>query len=245
MSDSFVIIVPARSGSTRLPNKPLAIINGRSVISRVIDLANSSNASNLYIATGSNEIMDHCQSYDANVVMTSSDHISGMDRIAEAARILDLPLEIPILNLQGDEPFMPVQIINQLPMMLSIDTPISTASIQFSNAMDLSSPHEVKVVRSISKKAMYFSRAVIPNSFTGEYKNYLKHLGIYAYTNETLQTLSKLKPTENEESEKLEQLRFLDNGFNIFVEDFVCEAPIGIDTPEDLKAANIFAKQND
>ena len=73
----------------------------------------------------------------------------------------------------------------------------------------------------------------------------IKHLGIYAYTNETLQTLSKLKPTENEESEKLEQLRFLDNGFNIFVEDFVCEAPIGIDTPEDLKAANIFAKQND
>ena len=146
MSDSFVIIVPARSGSTRLPNKPLAIINGRSVISRVIDLANSSNASNLYIATDSNEIMDHCQSYDANVVMTSSDHISGMDRIAEAARILDLPLEIPILNLQGDEPFMPVQIINQLPMMLSTDTPISTASIQFSNAMDLSSPHEVKVV---------------------------------------------------------------------------------------------------
>ena len=92
---------------------------------------------------------------------------------------------------------------------------------------------------------MYFSRAIIPNSFTAEYKNYLKHLGIYAYTNETLQHLSTLKPTVNEQSEKLEQLRFLDNGFNIFVKEFKCEAPIGIDTPEDLEAAIIFAKKND
>jgi len=245
MTDSFVIIVPARAGSTRLPNKPMAMINGCTVISRVIDLANTSNASNIYIATDSGEIKDHCESYGANVVMTSSDHISGMDRIAEAAKKLDLPDDVPIINLQGDEPFMPVQIINQLPMLLNIDTPISTACIKFSNKMDFNSPHEVKVVRSISKKAMYFSRAVIPNAFTAEYKNYLKHLGIYAYTNGTLQALSKLKPTANEELEKLEQLRFLDNGFNIFVEDFEYEAPIGIDTPEDLEAATIFAKQND
>ena len=129
--------------------------------------------------------------------------------------------------------------------MLSTDTPISTACIKFSDSMDFSSPHEVKVVRSLSKKAMYFSRAIIPNSFTAEYKNYLKHLGIYAYTNETLQDLSTLKPTANEQSEKLEQLRFLDNGFNIFVKEFKCEAPIGIDTPEDLEAAIIFAKKND
>ena len=245
MTDPFIIIVPARAGSTRLPNKPLAMINGCTVISRIIDLANSSDASNLYIATDSNDIKDHCESCGANVVMTSSDHISGMDRIAEAAKKLDLPFNTPIINLQGDEPFMPVQIINQLPMLLSTDTPIATACIQFSNAKDFNSPHEVKVARSISKKAMYFSRAVIPNSFTADYKNYLKHLGIYAYTNETLQALSKLKPTANEESEKLEQLRFLDNGFNIIVEDFEYDAPIGIDTPEDLEAAIIFAKKND
>ena len=245
MTNSFVIIVPARAGSTRLPNKPMAMINGRTVISRVIDLANTSNASNIYIATDSGEIKDHCESRGANVVMTSSDHISGMDRIAEASKKLDLPDDVPIINLQGDEPFMPVQIINQLPMLLSIDTPISTACIKFSSKMDFNSSHEVKVVRSLSKRAMYFSRAVIPNSFTAEYKNYLKHLGIYAYTNGTLQALSKLKPTANEELEKLEQLRFLDNGFNIFVEDFEYEAPIGIDTREDLEAATIFAKQND
>ena len=245
MINSFVIIVPARAGSTRLPNKPLAMINGRTVISRIIDLANSSDAANLYIATDSDEIKNHCESCGANVVMTSSNHISGMDRIAEAAKTLDLPISTPIVNLQGDEPFMPVKIINQLPMLLSTETPISTACIQFSNEMDFNSPHEVKVVRSISKKAMYFSRALIPNSSNEDCKNYLKHLGIYAYTNETLQALSKLHPTANEKLEQLEQLRFLDNGFNIIVEDFACKAPIGIDTPEDLEAATIFAKKND
>ena len=96
--------------------------------------------------------------------MTSSDHVSGMDRIAEAAKILDLPDDIPIVNLQGDEPFMPLEIINQLPMLLSDDIPISTACIKFTDNMDFNSPHEVKVVRSVSKKAIYFSRSVIPLS---------------------------------------------------------------------------------
>ena len=245
MTDSFVIIVPARAGSSRLPNKPLAIINERTVISRIIDLANSSAAASVYIATDSNDIADHCRSLGANVVMTSSDHVSGMDRIAEAAKKLNLPDDISIVNLQGDEPFMPLEIINQLPKLINNDVPISTACIQFTDNMDFNSPHEVKVVRSISKKAMYFSRSVIPHSFNSDSQNYLKHLGIYAYSNKTLQALSALKPTTNEESEKLEQLRFLDNGFDIFVQDFKCEAPIGIDTLEDLEAANTFAKKFD
>ncbi|MDA9634257.1 3-deoxy-manno-octulosonate cytidylyltransferase [Pseudomonadota bacterium] len=245
MTDSFAIMVPARAGSTRLPNKPLANINGKTVISRIIDLALSSNASNVYIATDSDEIKDHCESSGVNVVMTSSSHISGMDRIAEAAKTLDLPDDIPIVNLQGDEPFMPIEIINQLPMLLSDDVLISTACIKFTKNMDFNSPHEVKVVRSVSKTAIYFSRSVIPNPSNPGSQNHLKHLGIYAYTNKTLQALSALKPTANEESEKLEQLRFLDNGFDIFVQDFKCEAPIGIDTPEDLEAARAFAKKND
>jgi 3-deoxy-manno-octulosonate cytidylyltransferase (CMP-KDO synthetase) len=245
MTDSFAIMVPARAGSTRLPNKPLANINGKTVISRIIDLALSSNASNVYIATDSDEIKGHCESSGVNVVMTSSSHISGMDRIAEAAKILDLPDDIPIVNLQGDEPFMPIEIINQLPMLLSDDVLISTACIKFTKNMDFNSPHEVKVVRSVSKTAIYFSRSVIPNQSNPGSQNHLKHLGIYAYTNKTLQALSALKPTANEESEKLEQLRFLDNGFDIFVQDFKCEAPIGIDTPEDLEAARAFAKKND
>ena len=228
MTDSFAIMVPARAGSTRLPNKPLANINGKTVISRIIDLALSSNASNVYIATDSDEIKDHCESSGVNVVMTSSSHISGMDRIAEAAKTLNLPDDIPIVNLQGDEPFMPIEIINQLPMLLSDDVLISTACIKFTKNMDFNSPHEVKVVRSVSKTAIYFSRSVIPNPSNSGSQNHLKHLGIYAYTNKTLQALSALKPTANEESEKLEQLRFLDNGFDIFVQDFKCEAPISL-----------------
>ena len=245
MTDHFVIIVPARAESTRLPNKPMALINGRSLISRIIDLAHSSNAINSYIATDSIEIKNHAESLGANVVMTSDEHSSGMDRIAEAAKKIDLPLNTLILNLQGDEPFMPLQIINKLPMLISKDAPITTACIRFNEKMDINNPNEVKVVRSKSKKAIYFSRSVIPNSFTFNYKNYLKHLGIYAYSNETLQTLSKLQPTANEKAERLEQLRFLDNGFNILVEDFEYDAPIGIDTPEDLEAAIAFAKKND
>tara|TARA_B110000008_G_C16877925_1_gene527602 strand:+ start:122 stop:859 length:738 start_codon:yes stop_codon:yes gene_type:complete len=245
MTDSFVIIVPARAGSTRLPNKPLALINESTLISRIIDLANSSDAASVYIATDSTDIADHCRSRGANVVITSSDHVSGMDRIAEAAKKLDLAEDIPIVNLQGDEPFMPLEIINQLPRLLSDDVPISTACIKFTDNMDINSPHEVKVVRSVSKKAMHFSRSVIPNSSKQDSQNHLKHLGIYAYTNKTLQALSVLKPTANEESEKLEQLRFLDNGFDIFVQDFKCDAPIGIDTPEDLEAARAFALKND
>jgi len=118
MTDSFVIIVPARAGSTRLPNKPLAMINGRTVISRIIDLANSSNAQMFILQLIAHDIKQIIvRSCGANVVMTSSDHISGMDRIAEAAKILDLPDDIPIVNLQGDEPFMPLEIINQLPTL--------------------------------------------------------------------------------------------------------------------------------
>ena len=244
MTDSFAIMVPARAGSTRLPNKPLANINGKTVISRIIDLALSSNASNVYIATDSDEIKDHCESSGVNVVMTSSSHISGMDRIAEAAKTLDLPDDIPIVNLQGDEPFMPIEIINQLPMLLSDDVPISTACIKFTKNMDFNSPHEVKVVRSVSKTAIYFSRSVIPNPSNSGSQNHLKHLGIYAYTNKTLQALSALKPTANEESEKLEQLRFLDNGFDIYLEE-IEELSIGIDTETDYKKALKILNDND
>ena len=199
MTDSFVIIVPARAGSTRLPNKPLALINESTVISRIIDLANSSNAESVYIATDSTDIAAHCKSRGSNVVMTSIDHVSCMDRIAEAANILGLPDDIPVVNLQGDEPFMPLEIINQLPTLLSDDFPISTAYIKFTDNMDINSPHEVKVVRSVSKKAMYFSRSITPNSPNEGSQNHLKHLVLKAYTNKTLQALRALKPTANEE----------------------------------------------
>ena len=140
---------------------------------------------------------------------------------------------------------MPLAIINSLTSHLSKDLSIATACVPFTDRKLLEDPNEVKVVRSLSKRAMYFSRSVIPNEFTSGYDNYLKHLGIYAYENKTLQELTALKPTSNELQEKLEQLRFLDHGYNIFVEDYPYESPIGIDTPADLERAIEFSKAND
>ena len=245
MANDFVIIVPARGGSSRLPNKPLLQINGNSLLGRVFELAQSSNATAIYIATDNEVIRAHAKSLGADVVMTSEAHISGMDRIAEAANIIGLSAETRILNLQGDEPFMPLEIINNLTTHLTPETPIATACVPLNNSEEVASPNEVKVVRSLSKRAMYFSRSVIPHEFTSTYDGYLRHLGIYAYQNNTLQELTKLEPTPNELQEKLEQLRFLDHGYNIFVEDYSCEPPIGIDTPADLERAIEFTKLYD
>ena len=245
MADEFVIIVPARAGSSRLPNKPLVQINGKSLLERVLDLAQSSNAKATFIATDNKKIKEHAEAIGATVIMTREDHISGLDRVAEAANILELPDETRILNLQGDEPFMPLAIINSLTSHLSKDLSIATACVPLTDRKQIENPNEVKVVRSLSKRAMYFSRSVIPNEFTSGYNSYLKHLGIYAYENKTLQELTALKPTSNELQEKLEQLRFLDHGYNIFVEDYPYESPIGIDTPADLERAIEFSKAND
>ena len=245
MADEFVIIVPARAGSSRLPNKPLLQINGKSLLERVLELAQSSNAKATFIATDNKKIREHAEAIGATVIMTREDHISGLDRVAEAANILELPDETRILNLQGDEPFMPLAIINSLTSHLSKDSSIATACVPLTDRKQIENPNEVKVVRSLSKRAMYFSRSVIPNEFTSGYDSYLKHLGIYAYENKTLQELTALQPTANELQEKLEQLRFLDHGYNIFVEDYPYESPIGIDTPTDLERAIEFSKAND
>ncbi len=245
MADEFVIIVPARAGSSRLPNKPLLEINGKSLLTRVFELAQSSKAKAIFIATDSEVIKDHAEAIGAKVVMTKEDHISGLDRIAEAANLLGLPADTRILNLQGDEPFMPLEIINSLTNRLSKDVTIATACVAFNDRKAIENPNEVKVVRSLSKRAMYFSRSVIPNEFTSSYDDYLKHLGIYAYENKTLQELTLVQPTPNELQEKLEQLRFLDHGYNIFVEDYACESPLGIDTPADLERAIELSKAYD
>jgi len=245
MADEFVIIVPARAGSSRLPNKPLLKINGKSLLARVFELAQSSRAKATFIATDNEAIREQAESLGASVIMTKEDHISGLDRIAEAANILGLSADTRILNLQGDEPFMPLEIINSLTTNLSNEFTIATACVPLVDSEAIKSPSEVKVVRSLSKRAMYFSRSVIPNEFTSSYDNYLKHLGIYAYQNKTLQELSALQPTPNELQEKLEQLRFLDHGYKIFVEDYACEPPIGIDTPADLEKAIMFSRTHD
>ena len=245
MKSNFIIIIPARAGSVRLPNKPLTMIHGKSLISRVFELAKKSNASAIYIATDSEHINDHAKSFGADVVMTSSNHKSGMDRIAEAGKILNLEPGSLIINLQGDEPFMPLEIINTLSTFVNSNNQIATACVPIKDKNILNNPNEVKVVRSLSKRAMYFSRSIIPYEFINNFDNYFKHLGIYAYSFKTLQELTQLEQSDNEIYEKLEQLRFLDNGFNIFIQNYDYESVIGIDTSEDLKLANKLIRPND
>ena len=245
MKNNFIIIIPAHAGSVRLPNKPLTMIQGKSLISRVFELAKRSNASAIYIATDSEKINDHAKSFGADVIMTSSNHKSGMDRIAEAGKILNLELGSLIINLQGDEPFMPLEIINTLSTFVNSNNQIATACVPIKDKNILNNPNEVKVVRSLSKRAMYFSRSIIPYEFINNFDNYFKHLGIYAYSFKTLQELTQLERTDNEIYEKLEQLRFLDNGYNIFIQNYDYESVIGIDTLEDLKLANKLIQPND
>ena len=245
MKNNFIIIIPAHAGSVRLPNKPLTMIQGKSLISRVFELAKRSNASAIYIATDSEKINDHAKSFGADVIMTSSNHKSGMDRIAEAGKILNLELGSLIINLQGDEPFMPLEIINTLSTFVNSNNQIATACIPIKDKNILNNPNEVKVVRSLSKRAMYFSRSIIPYEFINNFNNYFKHLGIYAYSFKTLQELTQLEQSDNEIYEKLEQLRFLDNGYNIFIQNYDYESVIGIDTLEDLKLANKLIQPND
>ena len=245
MKNNFIIIIPAHAGSVRLPNKPLTMIQGKSLISRVFELAKRSNASAIYIATDSEKINDHAKSFGADVIMTSSNHKSGMDRIAEAGKILNLEPGSLIINLQGDEPFIPLEIINTLSTFVNSNNQIATACVPIKDKNILNNPNEVKVVRSLSKRAMYFSRSIIPYEFINNFDNYFKHLGIYAYSFKTLQELTQLEQTDNEIYEKLEQLRFLDNGYNIFIQNYDYESVIGIDTSEDLKLANKLIQPND
>ena len=136
------------------------MIQGKSLISRVFELAKRSNASAIYIATGSEKINDHAKSLGADVIMTSSNHKSGMDRIAEAGKILNLEPGSLIINLQGDEPFMPLEIINTLSTFVNSNNQIATACVPIKDKNILNNPNEVKVVRSLSKRAMYFSRSI-------------------------------------------------------------------------------------
>ena len=242
MSNSFVVIIPSRLASTRLPRKPLADIDGKSLIRRVYERAIQSAASKVYIATDSNEIFDHIKIFSSDVVMTSKNHLSGTDRIQETAEILSLEPNETIINLQGDEPFVPIELINDLADTFSnSDCDVATV-VTRCDEDDLSNPNTVKAALSNKNKALYFSRSVIPNNFTQKNQNFYRHIGIYAYKKATLDRLINLPISALEEAEKLEQLRFIENGFTIQASIYNAEIPPGVDTLKDLELAINFIK---
>lgn len=229
------VVIPARYGSSRLPGKPLAPIDGRPMVWYVWNNAvNARCASRVVVATDDDRIAEAVRGFGGEAVMTSPGCISGTDRVAEAARGLS---EEILINLQGDEPLMHPSVIDAVagPLLADPEVQISTAALLREDPEEFVRPSVVKVVVDDRGDALYFSRSPIPHyrdSGTGRYR---KHLGIYGYRKDFLLGISALSPSSLEEAERLEQLRVLQNGFRIRVVDVEFDS-VGVDTPEDLLA---------
>ncbi len=242
------IIIPARMASTRLPQKPLADIMGKSLIMRVYEQALKSKfAHETIIATDHKKIFNHAKKYGAKVLMTSQIHTSGTDRIAEAASKVDSEI---IINLQGDEPLIdPLQIDELIEAMMGSDVLIGTQCTKINNPENLFDYNVVKVVRDIHNKALYFSRQAIPAfrdlPFRHWFKNatYYRHVGMYGFKKNILSTITTLKTSSYEKAESLEQLRWMENGYPIHCFETQYSS-VGVDTEEDLdEVRDIFLRE--
>ncbi len=231
-----VIVIPARYGSTRFPGKPLAPLWGKPLIQHVYERAlRSKRCSRVIIATDDARIAAAAAGFGAEAAMTSADHPSGTDRVAEVTRGLDADL---IVNLQGDEPLVDPASIDAAvePLAADASIPMGTLCAPIEQTADLANPHVVKVVVDRAGFALYFSRLPIPFVRNGraDVRRY-RHIGLYVYRREFLLKLASLSPTPLEQAEKLEQLRALEHGHRIRVA-VVSKASPGIDTPADLAA---------
>jgi 3-deoxy-manno-octulosonate cytidylyltransferase (CMP-KDO synthetase) len=236
----FLVVIPARLGSTRLPRKPLADIGGKPMVIRVAERAQQSNAQSVVVATDSPEIQAVCDQYRIECLLTSADHPTGTDRIAEVAQLLKLPADTLVVNVQGDEPLIPPKLINQVAQTLADNAAcaISTVAVPIVDAAEITNPNVVKVVLNRANEALYFSRATIPFVRDPDSKQaitHLRHLGIYAYRADFLEAYTRLDPAPPEQTEALEQLRALWNGYRIAVHIASEAPPAGVDTAEDLE----------
>jgi len=236
-------LIPARYASKRFPGKPLVDIEGKTMIQRVYEQAKKS-IEHVYVATDDKRIQKAVLEFGGLVIMTSKKHNSGTDRIAEAIDIInkneDTPFNV-IVNIQGDEPFIyPEQIDSVIACFKKKKTQIATLAKHINNTEDIFNENKPKVTLSNNKEALNFSRSPIP-FFRGKKRNewvtshkYYKHIGLYAYRLDILKEITQLKESSLELAESLEQLRWLENGYKIMVEETEFES-IGIDTPKDLK----------
>ncbi|MFM9943874.1 MAG: 3-deoxy-manno-octulosonate cytidylyltransferase [Bacteroidia bacterium] len=234
-------IIPARFASTRFPGKPLALINGISMIQRVYDQACSSGLNYVAVATDDSRIYDHVKSFGGEVIMTSENCLNGTERIAEALAHLESKPDI-IINIQGDEPFiLPQQIALVVKTLKDPGTGIATLKKRIDSANELNDPNVVKVVTDRDDFALYFSRSPIPYKRNDketwpDFPVYFKHLGVYGYKTNILMDIVRLPETLLQKMESLEQLSWLENGFLIKVIETDFQS-IAIDTPEDLERA--------
>jgi 3-deoxy-manno-octulosonate cytidylyltransferase (CMP-KDO synthetase) len=229
----FVAVIPARLASTRLPRKPLREIAGKTMIARVYEaVAASKLVSETIVATDAREVVEHCEKLGIPVRMTSPAHRSGTDRVYEVAGSVEADIYI---NVQGDEPLTRAEHLDSLiRLMQQPGVEVGTLKLVCA-ADDLSNPNVVKVVSDGAGRALYFSRSPIPFDRDGSGQvRYFKHLGLYAYRKHALESFCSWPESELERIERLEQLRFLENGVAIHVAE-TCFETIGVDTEEDLR----------
>lgn len=237
MAKDFVVIaIPARFASSRFPGKPLAQLCGKPMIEHVYEKAAASSADLVLVATDDERIRQAVENFGGRAVMTSESHPSGTDRIAEAIRKLDEDAQI-IINVQGDEPLIPTAVIDELIDTMRNHPEIEMATVAVPRDRGSMDEDNVKVVFGADHFALYFSRAEIPFARKGgtPAPTYL-HWGIYAYRRAALERFVSLPPGVLENSEKLEQLRALENGIRIYVQ-LSNLTSIGVDTPADLAEA--------
>ena len=245
---SFVIVIPARYASTRLPGKLLKDLEGKSIIQHVYERAAKSGADSIIVATDDDRIAAEVTGFDGDVCMTSDTHQSGTQRIAEVIQLKNISSNAIIVNVQGDEPFIPVSCIEQVAELLNKhqDAVMATLYTPLTSEHELFDSNVVKVVANNSGEAMYFSRATIP-WYRGDYehkditeqhlKNTHRHIGIYAYRASFIHQYTSYQPSPLEEIEMLEQLRVLWYGHKIAIAEAVDVPGPGIDTVADLEKA--------
>lgn len=242
---SFIVLVPARLHSTRLPGKPLLDIAGKPMVVRTAERAFESRADRVVVATDDVAILKVCQRFGVKAVLTSGDHLTGTDRLAEATMLLHLADDDIVVNVQGDEPLIPPEVIDGVAATLSeaTDCAMSTAAHPIDTLESFLNPNVVKVEVDANHRAMIFSRAPIPwprDAFKGAMKTLpssfraLHHIGIYAYRVSFLKVFPTIPRAPIEATESLEQLRAMWNGFRVAVLELKENLPAGVDTLEDL-----------
>jgi 3-deoxy-manno-octulosonate cytidylyltransferase (CMP-KDO synthetase) len=249
----FHVVIPARFASSRLPGKPLALIGDRPMLQWVWQCAVASGAATVLIATDDERIRTAALEFGADCLMTSSQHASGTDRIAEAVRARGFAADDIVVNLQGDEPTMPAEVVSRVPQALRdiAGCDIATAVAPIESLPEFLDPNCVKALRALDGRALYFSRAPVPwprervtsnqpTSFAGAWR----HIGIYAYRVRSLLQFAAWPPTPLETAEKLEQLRALEHGMHIHLVALAETPPAGVDTPADLDRVRAALRSN-
>ena len=252
MTSAFTVLVPARLASSRLPNKPLADIAGLPMVVRVAQRAALSQATQVVVAADSPEIVQACEAHGVKALLTRLDHPSGSDRLAEASQLLGLKNNDIVINVQGDEPLIDPELINQVALLLQNrpTASMSTAAHEIHVLEEFANPNVVKVVMDQSQLALYFSRAPIPWWRDGNAQGLtqlptpapLRHIGIYGYRVGFLQSFPLLPAAPVENCEALEQLRALWHGHKIAVHVTNTAPGPGVDTPEDLDRVRALFK---